>query len=153
MLSKLLGFFQSIALFGYVHTRKSAMQSLVSASSPLRMLPKKSMENRKTAAQYKDTATVPLFPRKRSILSASGIAQSPVGAVLIIASGITHLAAGSLSVPHFQKKGAKLTCAVVPLLLASAVLLGSLPMRSSVRTAAECTQQQPQYLAAPCGLR
>ena len=28
------------------------------------------------------------------------------------------------------KKGAKLTCAVVPLLLASAVLLGSLPMRS-----------------------
>ena len=65
-----------------------------------------------------------------TILSASGIAQSPVGAVLIIASGITHLAAGSLSVPHFQKKGAKLTCAVVPLLLASAVLLGSLPMRS-----------------------
>ena len=46
---------------------KSAMQSLVSASSPLRMLPKKSMENRKTAAQYKDTATVPLFPRKRSM--------------------------------------------------------------------------------------
>lgn len=65
-----------------------------------------------------------------TVLSASGIAQSPVGAVLIIASGITHLAAGSLSVPHFQKKGAKLTCAVVPLLLASAVLLGSLPMRS-----------------------
>lgn len=56
--------------------------------------------------------------------------KPPVGAVLIIASGITHLAAGSLSVPHFQKKGAKLTCAVVPLLLASAVLLGSLPMRS-----------------------
>ena len=27
----------------------------------------KSMENRKTAAQYKDAATVPLFPRKRSI--------------------------------------------------------------------------------------
>ena len=46
---------------------KSAMQSLVSASSPLRMLPKKSMENRKTAAQYKDTATVPIFPRKRSM--------------------------------------------------------------------------------------
>lgn len=65
-----------------------------------------------------------------TVLSASGIAQSPVGAVLIIASGIAHLAAGSLSVPHFQKKGAKLTCAVVPLLLASAVLLGSLPMRS-----------------------
>ena len=31
------------------------------------MLPKKSMENRKTAAQYKDTATIPLFPRKRSM--------------------------------------------------------------------------------------
>lgn len=30
----------------------------------------------------------------------------------------------------FSKKGAKLTCAVVPLLLASAVFLGSLPMRS-----------------------
>lgn len=39
-----------------------------------------------------------------TVLSASGIAQSPVGAVLIIASGITHLAAGSLSVPHFQKR-------------------------------------------------
>lgn len=70
-----------------------------------------------------------------TVLSASGIAQSPVGAVLIIASGITHLAAGSLSVPHFQKKGAKLTCAVVPLLLASAVFLGSLPCAVFVRTA------------------